>query len=107
MSALSEFLDARLQEDRQPLEAAARWLHPNAVRRLRAECDAKEKVLDLYYEYVSNHDDHGINPHSGNLHGPAEANVMYRALWEMSLPYREHPEFDDGWAWKPRAELRP
>ena len=93
---LPTFLRARLDEDDRDIDTSrmdpdGAWYLPGMVTdlRLRAEVEAKRRILDLYERQ---------NARSGeNAMEEDRAWVLRRAVVLLTWPYADHPDYDPAW----------
>jgi hypothetical protein len=115
MSALVEFLLARIAEDVEDLEDSKigdcpEWYMPEAWSRERglAECDAKRQIIDMYTGAESvvrmlDSLDNTADP-VGNKADPVALGIAQAALVALEAvlkshaqPYADHPDYDQAW----------
>jgi hypothetical protein len=92
---LTGFLRARIAEDETDIGSsqlddpdASRWLPAMVTRdRLKAECEAKRRIIDLADEHTDSADPIG---HLGTMYYTDDYEEVLRAL---ALPYADHPDY--------------
>jgi hypothetical protein len=114
--SITEFLEARLDEDEKVASAAdlistgldsppfsTRYdeLADHIVRwrpaRILAEVHARRLMLDLAYEATGLDMDRDLDRALGSRERSGVAYVGDRMLRSMAMPYAGHPDYDDAW----------
>jgi hypothetical protein len=95
---LSEFLLARIAEDKEDVENSRigdspQWWMPDQWNRPRAlaECEAKRKVVELVAEVQEGR-------HIASMTSPITQGIGLRILADMGRVYQDHPDYQPEWA---------
>ena len=123
MTDLAEFLLARITEDEaiadraeelpgshrgHPAATAPLWTVSEPPRgdvcatpgRIRAEDDAKRRIVELHRPRNSSRDRYFCCRECDVQYGDSDSttpNVWCRTLKRLALPYADHPDYDEAW----------
>ncbi|MEK8228621.1 DUF6221 family protein [Oerskovia sp. M15] len=117
---LTEFLLARIEDDEKvarlvsaesptAVDRTAYWASRSGAdtnvtvvtvdyQRLLAECEAKRQIIRLAYEATGYDLDRDLERRSDAREDSGLDYVGERILRALALPYRSHPDHDEGWA---------
>ena len=108
---LTEFLNARLDEDEARARAAVTRPHGDAGEqagpavveglltpaRAQAEVESKRRLMKLAYEATGLDMDKDLDRDVGAREVSGVEFVGERMLRALALPYADHPDFDEEW----------